>query len=573
MMLALVLAHGPAEGQAVFSPGPLSEAHAHLEGLTGCTVCHQAGKRLPPENCLSCHEQLRARVEKGLGFHGRMPEAERRCESCHHEHQGRSFPLFNWIPSRAQFPHEKTGWPLEGKHQSLKCETCHEQEDPEKETYLGLNATCASCHFDEHRGQLRADTCETCHTPRGWTPAPGFDHDKTGYPLTGKHRKVACDGCHERQQDLSTPADANPKPRSATFVAFAIGQQLACADCHEDPHEQRFGDRCESCHTTKGWNRIAKALREEREFHARTRFPLEGRHSDVPCRSCHGPWGKKPARFKDLAFERCTDCHVDAHVGQLSRPRKTPGCESCHSVAGFIPARFEVEDHQKTSWPLEGAHRAVGCTECHRPEPALLGRVSASVKRKLAAQQRPALFSTALFDVRGDKSRCDTCHGDPHADQFAKPCTACHTQTSFAELRFDHQEDTRFPLEGAHQKVECDACHRPARSGLVRYRPLATACAACHPDPHAGQFASGGRKTACESCHVPESFETLQFRHAPPFTEFALIGRHAQAACESCHRKVRLRSGAVVRQYKGLPQTCEGCHVDAHQGAFRGFVP
>jgi hypothetical protein len=43
--LATVLAAGTA-GADVFSPGPLSNAHANLEGLKNCTQCHVAGSQI-----------------------------------------------------------------------------------------------------------------------------------------------------------------------------------------------------------------------------------------------------------------------------------------------------------------------------------------------------------------------------------------------------------------------------------------------------------------------------------------------------------------------------------------------
>ena len=64
-------------------------------------------------------------------------------------------------------------------------------------------------------------------------------------------------------------------------------------------------------------------------------------------------------------------------------------------------------------------------------------------------------------------------------------CSSCHTSTAtWSALRFDHDEETRFPLEGAHREASCSACHKPIleESGLevVRYRPLGMECSDCH---------------------------------------------------------------------------------------------
>jgi len=106
------------------SPGELSRAHQKLEGVQNCTKCHAAGQRLSAEKCLECHKEMRGRVAQGKGFHGRL--ADKACETCHHEHQGRGFPLVDWGDAGQKgFDHAKTGYPLQGKHQKVKCEDCH----------------------------------------------------------------------------------------------------------------------------------------------------------------------------------------------------------------------------------------------------------------------------------------------------------------------------------------------------------------------------------------------------------------------------------------------------------------
>ncbi len=56
--------------------------------------------------------------------------------------------------------------------------------------------------------------CGACHTPEGWRPV-SFAHDRTGFPLEGRHRDVSCKACHR------TSSFADPLPR-------------ACSACHRD---------------------------------------------------------------------------------------------------------------------------------------------------------------------------------------------------------------------------------------------------------------------------------------------------------------------------------------------------
>jgi hypothetical protein len=175
---------------------------------------------------------------------------------------------------------------------------------------------------------------------------------------------------------------------------------------------------------------------------------------------------------------------------------------------------------------------------------------------------------------------CKTCHRDPHGGQFDRRmqagtgCTTCHGTRSFREVKLDHTRDTSFPLVGKHATTACGSCHRPDSAGVVRYAPLAFACSSCHADPHAGQFAAiRGQGTDCSRCHSVEEWKDLaKFVHGPPFTSFTLTGKHRALECQKCHLPVQLPTG-TVRRYRPLPTTCQGCHDDFHQGAFKGFVP
>lgn len=596
--LVVALLTAPARAD-VFSPGELSRAHGALEGLAACTKCHVAGEQLSPGRCLDCHAELRARVARGEGFHGRIPEADRACERCHHEHQGRDFALVDWGREGKQgFDHARTGYALRGKHRRADCARCHDRrlvqdaallallgKQPERVSFLGAPQACAACHFDEHRGQLGGE-CQRCHGEEAWKPAGRFEHARTVYPLEGKHARVPCAKCHAEEAQGTTAAAApgqTPPVKPATSVRWKGLAFQRCTDCHKDPHEGRLGDGCAGCHTVADWKKLSSKA-QERAFHERTRYPLRGAHAGASCAACHGPFRGVPAKYKGLAFGKCTDCHADAHLGQLARlagetrpaaersaTSAAPAtCDACHTLDAWLPARFEAADHDRLEYRLEGAHRAVACALCHPRDPRLEKRAAAFTKRE--KRGRPVKVSLALLDVpRADD--CRTCHRDPHAGQFEARlandgCRACHNVESFRTLRFDHAKDSRYPLEGKHAKAACGACHRPDAAGVVRYRPLATACSSCHADPHAGQFAAKGQGTDCARCHGVAGWKELRFRHAEPFTRFTLDGKHAKVACEKCHAAVKV-AGAEVRRYRPVPTACEGCHQDFHKGAFR----
>jgi hypothetical protein len=592
-----VLGAAPAGAADVFSPGELSQAHEKLEGLSNCTKCHAAGEQLSPDKCLECHAEIRIRMSAGKGFHGRLEPGARACEQCHHEHQGRDFAIVDWGEGgQRKFDHARIGYPLRGKHAPVECAACHDSRrvadqalrelvGKGRKTLLGAPVACSACHFDEHRGQMGQD-CKKCHNEQGWKPAPGFDHGKTAYPLRGKHARVACDKCHAKAAEaVPVTAGALLQPKSASWLRYKPVSFETCLDCHKDPHQNRFGQDCQKCHTVEDWRKVMGEGAGERAFHQKARYPLTGGHAQVACQACHGPWPGQRAIFKGLAFEACTDCHADAHVGQMAR-RGHDACDQCHTVQGYKPARFGLAEHARTRYPLEGAHRVVACSTCHPQDPRVAERFPAAVRRDLERKKRPVKVSSALYDIGGDTRRCDTCHLDPHAGQLAvapgkaTECQRCHDLSSFTKVRFDHQKDSRYPLTGKHATAACASCHRAAQTASVpvaRYKPLETACASCHLDPHVGQLAQGGaagdRATDCARCHETADWKTTLFRHAPPFTDYALTGRHAKVACAKCHLEVPLGQGATARRYKPLPRNCEACHADFHKGAFQGFEP
>ncbi len=594
LLAAFALALPRRAAADLFSPGELAQPHAQLEGLSNCTKCHVAGQQLSPEACLACHKELQPEIAGFRGLHGRIPAEKRACQTCHRDHQGRAFAMVDWGGPKKQFDHARTGYKLEGKHAHLDCEKCHDprrladpavaamlQQKPGKKTYLGLPTRCDRCHFDEHRGQLDKD-CAKCHDAQAFKPSR-FQHEKAAYPLQGKHAKVACDKCHARSPDLALVAGVFPapvKPDVAKYKPLPFG---SCSDCHKDPHAGRLGPACANCHVLDGWL-LVRDLGKERSFHAKSRYPLKGAHLSVACQACHGPSPGRPPRFKNMAFKSCTDCHADAHLGQITFFEGKPTCDTCHTVETFAAPNYGIEQHQKSRFPLQGAHRAVACRACHKEDPKLRADIPEATVKLLVASRRKLLFDVTRFHVAGPLDRCETCHADPHAGQFAERlkkdgCIACHEDgaPSFAKTRFDHQRDSRFKLDGAHAKAACGSCHGKVKvkgGEAVRYKGLPTACAGCHPDSHAGQLAKKrGAPTDCARCHTPESFKKNTFAHAPPFTDYRLAGAHEKVACEKCHAAVDVAPGVKSRRYKPLPRECEGCHADFHKRAFEGYEP
>jgi len=567
-LLLLALLAVPARAQLI-SPGELTAAHAHLEGIRNCTSCHQLGQRgIDPDKCLSCHTPLRTRIAQRRGFHATVSRA---CASCHKDHFGRSFDPVRL--ATGTFDHGDTGYRLVGRHVNTTCRSCHRPAhvtDPEvrrvlgqagrlDQTFLGLGDDCETCHRDENpHGQTFADeSCDACHSPRGWDDVSGFDHAATGFALVGAHANAECSACH---------GDAG---RGA---ARFEGLSTSCRGCHADesPHGGQFrGQECSSCHGSATWGTTPNFS------HARTGFPLTGAHAAIACASCHP--GSGPRRqFEGVEHASCQSCHEDGHDGAFGTD-----CATCHTTAGwqqmsssFDADRFDHEAH--TGFALVGAHGRIDCASCHG------ARDDAAISITFTGPTRGVTFPPVAAET------CLSCHRDPHAGAFADDpggpvCDNCHGQDAWLPTAFgiERHAETAFPLTGAHLATPCSACHATDPGDLAPDFQVAGACESCHAElnPHGDEFADAGGVTRCAECHNTTDWDLATFDHSQ--TGFPLTGAHVGTACTACHAPETLPDGRVVRRFAGLSTECASCHgegstlepppvLSPHRGQFEG---
>jgi hypothetical protein len=563
LMLSVVLAFAALPflsigfAAAQISPGPLSRAHQPLDSPTQCTSCHKLGGRKAAFKCLECHTEIGQRLASHRGLHafyGIKAELNQECTRCHSEHNGQEFALIKW--DLRKFDHKQTGYALEGKHIGLSCKGCHSPEhiaSAERHlikvrdlgrTFLGVPSTCVPCHQDPHEGRL-GPNCLQCHDNNGWkSVTQQFDHSKTRYPLTGLHAGVACQRCH-------TPGPDN-KPR---YLGLPFGK---CSDCHIDPHHQSFAQQsCQSCHNTGGWKRVSTVALNQNFDHAKTKYPLVGKHQQVDCLACH-----RNGDFKQpLTFQKCMDCHQDEHRGQFAKRTGGPECSACHNLEGFKPSTFGLKEHASTAYPLQGKHGSLQCAQCHTPR-----------------------GKETLYAIKFE--RCLDCHKDEHQAQFAAApylnrCEQCHTLDGFRPSTFGltRHKQSRFILTGAHLAVTCQDCHKTGRPSspqirsAVLYHFQDVSCTTCHEDPHRGQFrermerTNNGKALGCEVCHSTKSWKELsRFDHSQ--TSFALVGAHRAVACIDCHKPPNLETKLINVDFRSAPKQCEECHADVHDAQF-----
>lgn len=503
----------------VIQPSELSTKHRIGPVSESCTKCHLYTGEIPDRKCEACHEDIQQRRIDKAGYHGTLKGD---CRYCHREHRERSATL---VPlDREKFSHEDALFKLAGKHAKVECDECHKKQRTEKTPgiyYIGLpHERCTDCHRDRHDGQFVRKTCDTCHTPRGWTGKEvKFSHKTdSDYPLEGRHAAVDCAKCHK-------PTGPKEPLGSAKFK----GLGRACVDCHEEPHRKQFETRCTDCHSTAGWDR------KNLDFdHAKdAKFPLLAKHADVACDKCHqpqqpgDPLGK--AQFRGLPFGKCSDCHKDPHAGQFVQD-----CTQCHPRPDtWKVSAPQFEHNRDTKFTLVGKHVPLACVTCHKPVPE--GGKLASAKFK------------------GLDTTCEKCHEVKHPASYGTVCTACHAPDAWPKKRvtFDHGRDFRFELVGKHLLAKCSACHDGKLMGAIdRGKPVAYSCRTCHQkdDPHKGVLGE-----ACAKCHSTRGWkgEDLVFDH-DTMSRFKIDRDHVKVACVDCHKNGK---------WKPLDTACSSCHT------------
>ena len=582
------------------SPGKLTKAHAALEGIKNCTSCHEIGAQISEQKCLDCHKTLKSRIAQNKGYHVSSAIKGKQCISCHSEHHGVNFEMVRF--EKASFNHNLTGYELKGSHKINDCTKCHKPDNIAdikqkmvKSTYLGLNTSCVTCHDDYHQKTLDND-CSKCHNFEKFKPASAFNHNKTNFALTGGHAKVDCNQCHKIEMrngkkfqqfaDVpfkncnschkdphqgefgtdckschSTESFAKMKSTSAfnhsltgfelegkhksldckqchdnrvgtkgDYKEFEKSKPINCLTCHKDVHDGKLSTDCKSCHTQQSFS--IKNIRADFD-HQLTGFELKGKHNQVDCRKCH----TQTYMTAPIKNDMCKDCHQDYHKGDFNAMQPND-CNVCHSEAGFNESSYDLVRHEKSSFPLQGAHIATPCFACHRPE-----------------------GSQWKFKNIGQK--CNDCHDNIHlgfiSEKFIpqNDCSKCHNSGQWSDVAFDHKQ-TSFDLVGKHVTINCSSCHFEVVEGkkVQKFVGLNQQCVSCHDNKHGTQFEENGI-TDCKRCHGFEKWDTSNFNHDN--TKFKLEGAHLKVNCNQCHVP-EMQNGITTILYKNGKLDCIDCH-------------
>lgn len=544
--------------ESVVAPGKLIQGHAKWED--DCKQCHVKFDRKAQDGlCMDCHKSVGADLRAKTGFHGKSKPQS--CRTCHTEHKGREARII--ALDQKQFDHALSNFALRGKHEKTECVKCHVAGKKFREAAHECNA----CHKkdDVHKAALGVK-CASCHSENSWKEAK-FDHDTARFPLSGKHTDVKCADCHKNTNFRETPrtcigchqkADEQKGHRGqfgekcetchgtklwknttfshdtdTKYVLRGKHSATKCVSCHtgrlyqppkliqecyachkkDDKHKESLGKDCANCHTEKNW-------KESPKFdHAKSSFPLLGKHAKTECKECH-----KNPMFKE-APKDCFSCHKkdDKHNATLGEK-----CDACHAEQDWktTEGRFR---HERTKFALRNAHAKAGvkCEACHKD----------------------------LSSFRKTPLDCLSCHkkDDKHEGQEGAKCEKCHDDKSWKVPQFEHGF-TRFPLLGKHAPLECAKCHQG-----VKFKEAKIACVACHLKDDKHKKTLGAE---CGQCHNARTWKDWTFDHDTR-TKFVLDGKHRGKACALCHFNQSENRYAVS-------SSCFSCHVkdDIHETGF-----
>ena len=429
--------------------------------------------------------------------------------------------------------HDKTNFPLVGKHRTTSCADCHPNL-----VFEGTPGECEACHWErrqDDRYQLRLGMhCGDCHTPYSWknvSPNKWNHITATGYPLEGVHRTLDCIECHGEEGFDSS--------------------RIACLDCHDQDYKEArnpdhqaagFPPHCQLCHFKQNTWDGAVYLHD--------RFILSGEHKLADCSDCHNS-----GQYLGLPTE-CVSCHLDDYNDAEDPAHQAlnfpTDCVACH---GSSASTWEGANYTHTAFPLVGQHKVAQCSDCH-PD----GRYA------------------------GTSADCVSCHQDDYnnaedpdhqALNFPTDCVVCHgsSASTWEGASFSHSS---FPLVGQHQVAQCSDCHP---NGIYAGTPLA--CVSCHLDDYNNTVDPNHQalnfSTVCDTCHGTSfvSWQAVTFDHS---AYWPLRGAHTTLNCSSCHAQgydlPRDCYGCHTQDYNdtndpdhstaGFPTDCELCHYPAH---------
>jgi hypothetical protein len=323
------------------------------------------------------------------------------------------------------------------------------------------------------------------------TPLAGrdFNHDATGFPLTGVHTLTACETCHAGGVFKGTPRNcdachalgkrivATPKStghivtdapcdtchfNASTFLGARFNHATAvpgtCATCHNGrqsvgkPASHSSGNKatksCDSCHRSytwfnASWNHVGIPMGGG--TCAQSDCHLSGSGNLYTAATATSPINHMA--YNDTRAYSCDRCHISfvTWTSTMHEPQ-TGTCSSCHNGAS---AQGPRTDHLSwVGWPME-------CTQCHSSTTTWLGALGAMPSNHIPAS------------TWAGGATCISCHPTPTTWKtgaslhvyVSSICKTCHDSGSAPAYLGVTGRKTLGSHEGSKTTQDCISCH------------------------------------------------------------------------------------------------------------------
>ena len=284
---------------------PLTNKHTTV----ACNLCHVNGNyslNIAPTACgtSGCHLTTWQQTNNPVHSSAGPAFALGNCANCH--------TTAGW--DAASFDHSITGFALVGTHMSpapTPCASCHINNN-----YTLNSADCYGCHVTAWNSTTTiggnvpnhiaagfpntAAQCASCHPITTWA-AGMFNHNTTGFPLTGAHAdptKAPCSACHvNNNYSGNLPTDCYSCHVAAWQSTVTLGGGVP------NHIAAGFPTNCATsgCHNTTSW---LGATFNHNNF---WRLP----HHNAVCSDCH-------VDSTNYANTSCINCHTQSAHSKTS---------------------------------------------------------------------------------------------------------------------------------------------------------------------------------------------------------------------------------------------------------------
>jgi len=437
-----------------------------------------------------------------------------------------------------------------------------------------------------------------------------FDHNPTGFPLTGTHVFVPCESCHINARYKTTPRacfgchNGMTAPGAASVLSHPVTTNY-CEGCHQTTtwRDYRFIDHvqalgpCANCHN----NKIAAGKTPN--------HPI----TNAACNTCHFntvtfKGGILPANPPQAPAATATKSGTTTPAAAATAPTRaatapaataaSPTATMATPAAPAAPAAPPAAglSNLPSTQPPSGAFNVAtkpshtgflsGCARCHNGI-AATGKRSNHVITNAACEtchKSTVTFAGARMNHTGLVANCASCHtgaiatGKParHITTNA-PCETCHKSTvTFAGVRMNHTGliancarchtgaiATGKPARHIATNAPCETCHKSTMTfagARVDHASLTGTCASCHNGTTAqGRPPRHVITTApCDTCHRTRFWTPVTYRHTSP----AYVNHGPAVSCSSCHVG---NTQTVAWKFPAFKPNCAGCHVDKYR--------